>query len=100
MIFLEHIIQTTAQPSPRDVNFILKQMECLQNKRIAKWNANSDQLSKDRIRLAKLLLKRMDEIDKEKGILLIKPYMTLKSNKRQYFPCNNCLFFIISILFH
>lgn len=79
---IENIIQSPVPASTRDVNLILGEMETLQNTRIAKWNSNSKQLSKERVKLANLLLKRMQELEKEKGIFLIKPYMTLKSNKR------------------
>ena len=46
--------------------------------RAQRWADYMDSLSADRVNLAQLLMKTLDEIEQESGIFLIKPMYSLK----------------------
>lgn len=78
LLHLEQLIK-----SPKfNVAILLNQMEKLQSQRALNWMTSSDELSKERIELANILLERLHTVEKETGIFLIKPYITLQTNKK------------------
>ena len=56
-------------------------MEDLQNKRTINWLYMSEKLTNERLELGRILLSRLDQIERDTGVFLIKPYVTLASKK-------------------
>ncbi|XP_057301353.1 rootletin-like isoform X3 [Hydractinia symbiolongicarpus] len=76
---IEKAVESLGLPA-HDVKVAMQQMECLQNVRISRWDLSSAELASKRIRLAKVLLERLRDLEKQSGIFLIKPYKTWQSN--------------------
>lgn len=64
-----------------NVSVLLQQMEDLQNKRTINWLYMSEKLTNERLELGRILLSRLDQIERDTGVFLIKPYVTLASKK-------------------
>ena len=62
--------------APYDTEFIVKQIKSLQHKREHEHTLKSSHLSAERIRLAKVLIERLEDIEKKSGLFLIKPIAT------------------------
>ena len=56
-------------------------MENLQNKRTINWLYMSEKLTNERLELGRILLSRLDQIERDTGVFFVKPYVTVASKK-------------------
>ena len=72
---------------------IMEQLNELHQQKGRLYRMKSAQLSNERIRLARLLLERLEVIEKQTGCFLIKPISTIK-------PMNKYVHFIKPLLYY
>ena len=76
------VLNLVPKTSDHNVESLLDDMEAFQTYRMAKTNIKSHEIAQERILLAKMLFSRLEEIEQETGIFLIKPYKTVNRNKK------------------